>query len=71
MVLFMWQDDIMGVVRFIDACLERNPFKGSAGGKHSERGGLISPEIAGKNIMNLSPLSICHEHCRHQHNTMN
>ena len=23
MVLFMWQDDIIGVVRFIDACLER------------------------------------------------
>ena len=23
MVLFMWQDDMMGVVRFIDACLER------------------------------------------------
>ena len=23
MVLFMWQDDIIGVVRFIDECLER------------------------------------------------
>ena len=23
MILFMWQDDIIGVVRFIDACLER------------------------------------------------
>ena len=23
MVLFMWHDDILGVVRFIDACLER------------------------------------------------
>ena len=24
MVLFMWQDDMIGVVRFIDECLERN-----------------------------------------------
>ena len=23
MILFMWQDDIIGVARFIDACLER------------------------------------------------
>ena len=23
MVLFMWQDDMIGVVRFIDECLER------------------------------------------------
>ena len=23
MLLFMWQDDIIGVARFIDACLER------------------------------------------------
>ena len=23
MVLFMWQDDMVGVVRFIDKCLER------------------------------------------------
>ena len=23
MTLFMWQDDIIGVARFIDACLER------------------------------------------------
>ena len=23
MVLFMWQDDMIGVVRFIDDCLER------------------------------------------------
>lgn len=23
MVLFMWQDDIIGVLRFVDACLER------------------------------------------------
>ena len=23
MILFMWQDDIVGVARFIDACLER------------------------------------------------
>ena len=22
-ILFMWQDDIIGVARFIDACLER------------------------------------------------
>ena len=23
MILFMWQDDMIGVVRFIDECLER------------------------------------------------
>ena len=23
MICFMWQDDIIGVARFIDACLER------------------------------------------------
>ena len=23
MILFMWQDDIIGVARFVDACLER------------------------------------------------
>ena len=59
MVLFMWQDDITGVVRFIDECLERSSTH------------LISPEMAGKDVMNLS-LSLCipgvfREHCKPQY----
>ena len=42
MVLFMWQDDMIGVVRFIDDCLERNSTH------------LISPEMAGKDVMSIS-----------------
>ena len=42
MVLFMRQDDIIGVLRFIDACLERILYTSD------------SPEMAGKDVMNLS-----------------
>ena len=50
MILFMWQDDIIGVARFIDACLERvNTSAGPpVGARH-----LISPELAGNDVMIL------------------
>ena len=53
MILFMWQDDIIGVARFIDACLERSlecPHQLALpwGTRH-----LISPELAGKGVMIL------------------
>ena len=47
MILFMWQDDIIGVARFIDACLER--VYTSAGPPVGTRH-LISPELAGKDV---------------------
>ena len=50
MLLFMWQDDIIGVARFIDACLER--MSTSAGPLVGTRH-LISPELAGKDVMIL------------------
>ena len=52
MILFMWQDDIIGVARFIDACLERvYTSAGRAlpwGTRH-----LISPELAEKDVLIL------------------
>ena len=50
MILFMWQDDIIGVARFIDACLERVYTSATLpwGTRH-----LISPELAGKDVMIL------------------
>ena len=44
-MLFMWQDDIIGVARCIDACLKR--VYTSAGLPWGTRH-LISPESAGK-----------------------
>ena len=49
-ILFMWQDDISGVARFIDECLERVYTSGGLpwGMRH-----LISPRLAGKDVMIL------------------
>ena len=49
-ILFMWQDDIIGVACFIDACLERLYISAQLalpwGARH-----LISPKLAGKYVM--------------------
>ena len=50
MILFLWQDDIIGVAQFIDACLER--IYTLAGPPVGDRH-LISPEFAGKHVMIL------------------
>ena len=47
MILFMWQDDIIGVS---DACLRRVD---TSAGPHMGRRHLISPELAGKDVMTL------------------
>ena len=51
MILFMWQDDIIGVARFIDVCLER--VSTSAGPPMGDQASddLISPELAGNDVM--------------------
>ena len=46
MVLIMWQNDTTGVVRFIDKCLERILYTSARS--------VISPEMAGKDVMDLS-----------------
>ena len=46
MILFMWQDDTVGVARFIDACL--NQLALPWGTRH-----LISPKLAGKHVIML------------------
>ena len=53
----MWQDDIIGVARFIDACLERVC---TSPGPPVETRHLISPELARKDVMILLRLlSLC------------
>ena len=47
MILFMWQDDIIGVARFMDACLERVY---TSAGPYVRTRHLISPELA-KDVM--------------------
>ena len=49
-LLCMWQDDIIGVARFIDACLEG--VYTSAGPPWGTRH-VISPELAGDDVMML------------------
>ena len=46
MLLFMWQDGIIGVARFIDACLEEGVHISLPWGTRH----LISPELAGKDV---------------------
>ncbi len=54
MLLFMWQDDIIGVARFIDACLVRVcTLAGSPWGTRH----LISPKLAEKDVMISFPSS--------------
>ena len=47
MVLYMWQDDNIGVAHFIDACLEKCMHQLALpwGTRH-----LIGPELAGKEL---------------------
>ena len=47
MIFFMWQDDIVGFARFIDACLEQRTHQLALpwGTRH-----LISPELAGEDV---------------------
>ena len=57
MILFMWQDDIIGVAWFIDACLGKAYT--SAG---PPVGDQFSPELTGKDVMILpllTPLHCC------------
>jgi hypothetical protein len=56
MILFMWQNDIVGVAQFIDACWER--MYTSAGPPMGARH-LISPDLAGKDAMNLLFFTTC------------
>ena len=49
-ILFMWQDDIIGVARFIDVCLER-VYTQLALPREARH--LISPELAGNDVMVL------------------
>ena len=50
MILFMWQDDIIGVARSIDACFERVY---TAAGPPVGTRHLISPELAGKDVISF------------------
>ncbi len=44
----MWQDDLVGVTYFVDACLEVLYAAGSSCGRAMH---LISPEVAGKDVI--------------------
>ena len=48
MIMFMWQDDTIGVARFIDACLEIHQLALPWRTRH-----LISPRLSGKDVMIL------------------
>jgi hypothetical protein len=50
MKLFMWQDDIIGVARFIDACLEKCTHQLALPWGTRD---LISPRLAGEDAMIL------------------
>ena len=52
-ILFMWQDDIIGVARFTDACLERVYTCAHQLAPNGRARHLVSPELAGKAVMIL------------------